>query len=83
MSEVAQSVRVEVFHRILEGLQDVERHATGLAGDIVVGRDGGEGYVILEAPGPGRRYVRRVPDRAAVDALLALRMRQAERAWDG
>ena len=79
----AQELTPEAWEALSGELEEIERHPTGLCGDIVVCRGPGVTFVVMEAPRVDRRYVRKLPDREAVDAFLARRLAQIERMWDG
>ena len=78
-----QQLTPEAWEALSEAFEELERHPTGLCGDIVVYRGSGASFVVMEAPRVDRRYVRHLPDREAVDAFLAHRLAQVERMWDG
>ncbi len=61
---------------------EVERHATGFAGDLVLLRRE-DAFAALEQPAPDGWVVRRLGGRAEADAFLKDRLAQYERMWDG
>ncbi|MGD8322088.1 MAG: hypothetical protein PVJ02_16685 [Gemmatimonadota bacterium] len=63
-------------------LEEVERHDTFIAGDLVIVRDGDD-LLAVEAPSSTERVVRRVGDQEAVRAFVGDRLDTYERMWDG
>lgn len=62
--------------------EEVERHHTMIAGDLLVIRSGA-GLAAVEQPTPDARVVRLLDDAATVRTFVAQRMAQYERMWDG
>lgn len=62
--------------------REVERRATGFAGDLVVARRG-ETVVAIEEPEPDGRVVRVLEDLEAARRFVEDRMETYERMWDG
>jgi hypothetical protein len=63
-------------------LEEVERHATGLAGDLVIVRSAG-GLAAVEQPAPDARVVRRLAGADQARALVARRLDTYDKMWDG
>ena len=63
-------------------VEEVERHATGLAGDLVLIRVG-DTLAAVEAPEPGVRVVRRLGTPTAAAEFVTRRLGQYERMWEG
>lgn len=64
------------------GFEEVERHATCGAGDLLVVRDA-EGLAAVEQPERGQRLLRRFPDEEALRRFVDERLAQYERMWNG
>ena len=62
--------------------EEVERHATGVAGDLVIVRVGAE-LAAVEEPRPDERVVRRLAGDDEARRFVAQRMEEYERMWDG
>ncbi len=62
--------------------EELERHATLIAGDLLIARDA-EGLVAVEEPSPRERVVRRLADENEVRAFVKDRLDTYERMWDG
>jgi hypothetical protein len=60
----------------------VERHATQLAGDLLIVRIG-ESLAAVEAPSPQARVARLLGGSADARAFVEKRMEEYERMWDG
>ncbi|MFQ5536331.1 MAG: hypothetical protein ACE5GJ_02655 [Gemmatimonadota bacterium] len=60
----------------------MERHATFIAGDVVIYR-WNDGYLAVEEPSRTERVVRRLSNREAVRAFVDNRLDTYERMWDG
>lgn len=62
-----------------------DRHATGLAGDLLVAEttDDGSALVGVDTPETGEVYVRLFVDEAEANAWVKRRLAQYERMWDG
>lgn len=61
---------------------EVERHATGLAGDLILVRTP-DGLAAVETPHEGVRVVRLLGDASAASAFVRHRLEQYERMWEG
>ncbi len=64
------------------GLEVVERHATGVAGDLTVVRVDG-GLAAVEEPRPDERVVRRLAGPDEARRFVNERLEAYERMWDG
>ena len=62
--------------------EEVERHDTGVAGELLIVR-GASGLAAVEEPKSAQRVVRTLPDEGAARAFVRERMAQYERMWDG
>jgi hypothetical protein len=67
---------------LADALDEVERHHTMVAGDLLVIRTG-PGLAAVERPTPDERVVRLLGEESAVRTFVAERMAQYERMWDG
>jgi hypothetical protein len=70
------------WDRLAPGLEVVERHPTGLAGELLVIRIG-EGLAAVEAPSDDTRFVRRLADAAEAQQLVHRRLETYDKMWDG
>ena len=70
------------WESVADAFQEVERHPTNLAGDLVILRVGTE-LAALEEPSPGRRVLRFLPGGEAARRFVERGMEQYERIWDG
>ncbi len=70
------------WDRLAPVLEEVERHATGLAGDLVIVRSA-MGLAAVEQPAPNARVVRRLADADDARALVARRLETYDKMWDG
>ncbi|MDH4043440.1 MAG: hypothetical protein OEY20_01835 [Gemmatimonadota bacterium] len=61
---------------------EMERHATGLAGDLVIVQVA-DGLAAVEAPTDPERAIRYLGDWDAVRRFVAERLAQYERMWEG
>jgi len=76
------AVSAGAWARLAPGFDELERHATGLAGDLlVVSRDGR--LAAVEEPGKGRRAVRPLKSRTAARDFVRERLAAYDRLWDG
>ncbi len=67
---------------IAGSFEEVERHDTKIAGDIVILRLEA-GLAAVEEPAAGERVVRRLSDGEAVRRFIEGRMESYDRMWDG
>ena len=63
-------------------VDEIERHATGLAGDLVVVRIGHD-LAAVEEPSPATRLVRRLADADELQRFVRGRMETYDKMWDG
>lgn len=82
VSETVVTLAPEEWAELAGGFEEVERHATLIAGDLLVARDP-DGLVAVEEPSPKERVVRRLADDAAARAFVEDRLETYERMWDG
>jgi len=76
------SVSTPEWERAAERFEEVERHDTYLAGDLVILR-GPHGLVALESPRQAERVLRPLADDAVARQFVADRLALYERMWDG
>lgn len=69
------------WEEVREAFEEVERHATFLAGDLVIVRDS-VGPIAVEEPSSRERVLRRL-DPAEVAGFVKDRLDTYERMWDG
>jgi hypothetical protein len=67
---------------VAPGLEEVERHDTFIAGDLILVRTD-HGLAAVEEPKSGERVVRRLGDAATAAAFVKERLSDCERMWDG
>jgi hypothetical protein len=82
MAEKIVSLSADEWARLEGGFDEVERHPTMIAGDLIIVR-GAAGLAAVEAPVPERRVVRLLSNSEAVRGFVKERMEQYERMWDG
>ena len=70
------------WNDLARDFEELERHATGMAGDLLVIRIQG-GLAAVEQPSPGERVVRRLADPDEAHQFVARRLEEYERMWDG
>jgi len=70
------------WNHLAPAVEEVERHATGLAGDLLIIRSAG-GLAAVEQPAPDRRVVRRLAGAAEARTLVARRLETYDKMWDG
>jgi hypothetical protein len=68
--------------RVEGSFDEVERHDTFIAGDLVIARSG-DVLVAVEEPMPGKRVIRRLDDESEARAFVRDRLDTYERMWDG
>jgi len=71
-----------VWDGLAPALEEVERHATGLAGDLLIVRSAG-GLAAVEQPAPTERLVRRLADLDDARRLVTRRLETYDKMWDG
>ncbi len=72
----------EVWNALASEFQEIERHATGIAGDLLIIRTTA-GPAAVEQPSVTERVVRVLKDDGEVRRFVRERMAQYERMWDG
>ena len=72
----------EEWEAVAPAFAVLERHATGVAGDLLIVR-GPSSLAAVEEPSSGERVIRRLPDEAAARLFVQERLAQYERMWDG
>ncbi len=70
------------WEELRSALHEVERHATFLAGALVIVRDD-HGPIAVEEPSSGERVLRRLADDEEVRRFVKERLETYERMWDG
>jgi hypothetical protein len=75
-------VRAAAWPELASEFEEVERHATFVAGELLIVRSGVR-LAAVEAPSPGERVVRRLADEDEVRRFVGQRLDQYERMWDG
>lgn len=70
------------WEKVGDALEVVERHATFLAGELLIARSEA-GLVAVEEPCGGERVVRRLGDEGTMRAFVKERLETYERMWDG
>ena len=70
------------WETVAGAFQEVERHFTVLAGDLLIVR-GPDGLAAVEEPRRGERVLRRLPDEEAAQEFVRDRLESYERMWDG
>lgn len=79
--EIAR-VPAATWPQLAEAFFEVERHATGLAGDLVIVRTPA-GPAAVEAPSDHEVVVRRLAGPDAIRRFVTDRLAQYERMWEG
>jgi hypothetical protein len=70
------------WERSQDAVTEIERHATGLAGDLLIVRID-DVLAAVESPTPAERVIRRLKSAADAAAFVAGRLAQYERMWEG
>jgi len=70
------------WERSQDAVTEIERHATGLAGDLVIVRID-DVLAAVESPTTAQRVIRRLESAAEAAAFVAGRLAQYERMWEG
>ncbi len=70
------------WEAVASDFEEVERHSTGVAGDLLIVR-GGSGLAAVEEPKSGERVLRALADEDTARTFVRQRMAQYERMWDG
>ena len=72
----------EVWAELAPEFEEVERHTTFVAGELLIVRSGSN-LAAVEAPSSDERVVRRLADAEEARRFVAERLDQYERMWDG
>jgi len=72
----------DAWDAIADAFEEIERHATGIAGDLLIVRSG-ETVAAVEQPSPKERVLRKLEDAQAACLFVQERMVKYERMWDG
>jgi len=75
-------IPVAVWSDLAFEFEEVERHPTFVAGELLIVR-GGARLAAVEAPSSGERVIRRLADAEEVRRFVKQRLDQYERMWDG
>ncbi len=75
-------IAAEVWNAVAPEFEEIERHATGIAGDLLIIRTA-LGPAAVEQPCATERVVRLLADDTEVRRFVQERMSQYERMWDG
>jgi hypothetical protein len=70
------------WHELAGGVEELERHATGVAGDLLIIRVA-EGLCAVEESARDERVVRRLSDSDEARRFVERRLDEYERMWDG
>ncbi len=81
-SETVVTLAPEEWAELAGGFEEVERHATLIAGDLLIAR-GPDGLLAVEEPSPKERVLRRLADDDEARAFVKDRLDTYERMWDG
>jgi hypothetical protein len=81
-TEVVVVVSNDLWEQDGHTFPEVERHVTGVAGDLVIVRVD-DVLAAVEAPTPHERVIRRLGGAADVAAFVTRRLAQYERMWEG
>jgi hypothetical protein len=79
-----QSMRVSAddWAAMAASFPEIERHATGVAGDLLIVRTGA-GLAAVELPTDAERIIRPLADAEAARRFVDERLAQYERMWEG
>ena len=75
-------IPVAVWSELASEFEEVERHPTFVAGDLLIVR-GGARLAAVEEPSVDERVIRRLADAEEVRRFVQQRLDQYERMWDG
>ena len=67
---------------LVSACQEIERHATHFAGDLILLQID-EGFAIVEQPSDEEWVIRHLKTREAANEFIAKRIAQYDRMWDG
>ncbi|KPK59721.1 MAG: hypothetical protein AMS21_09800 [Gemmatimonas sp. SG8_38_2] len=76
------SIPVTEWEKLAHEFEELERHGTFVAGDLLIVR-GIMGLAAVEEPSVGERVLRRFADAEEVRSFVQQRLDQYERMWDG
>ncbi|MDH3290524.1 MAG: hypothetical protein OEO20_04280 [Gemmatimonadota bacterium] len=76
------AVAAEAWHALADQFDEIERHATGIAGDLVIIRTPA-GLAAVEQPNSTQRVMRLLTGDIEVRQFVRQRTEQYERMWDG
>ena len=76
------AVTAEAWRALADQFDEIERHATGVAGDLVIIRTPA-GFAAVERPNSTQRVLRLLTGDIEVRQFVRQRMEQYERMWDG
>ena len=82
MTERVVSLTADAWAALADGIEEVERHSTGVAGDLLIVRVESH-LAAVEEPSSGNRVVRRLADTDEAGEFVRQRLEQYERMWDG
>ena len=72
----------DAWAALADGIEEVERHSTGVAGDLLIVRVESH-LAAVEEPSSGERVLRRLADADEAGEFVRQRLEQYERMWDG
>ena len=75
-------IPVDAWATVADAFEEVERHSTGIAGDLIVVRAAGR-LAAVERPAANERVIRRLDSDDEARRFVRERMEQYERMWDG
>ncbi len=81
-TEHVVSLTADAWAALADGIEEVERHSTGVAGDLLIVRVESH-LAAVEEPSSGQRVVRRLTDADEAGEFVRQRLEQYERMWDG
>jgi len=81
-AEAIVTLEPEEWEDLAGSFEEVERHPTLIAGDLLIARDE-TGLVAVEQPSPSERVIRRLDGEEAAQLFVKDRLDTYERMWDG
>ncbi len=81
-SERIVSIPVDEWTGLAPAFEEVERHDTYLAGDLMIVRLD-RLFAAVEQPSPAERVLRRLADEEEAGRFVRQRLEEYERMWDG
>ena len=81
-TERVVSLTADAWAALADGVEEVERHSTGVAGNLLIVRVESQ-LAAVEEPSSGNRVVRRLADTNEAGEFVRQRLEQYERMWDG